>query len=96
MGLCRRDKLVAEPNCGLKCKPDNEPFYCCNASQCVTHKGHYTEAEKARFTEAELAEIEKLYDGATGFLGPEGCRLPRRLRSDACLEFNCHLIVRAN
>lgn len=37
----------------------------------------------------QVGIMNMLYNASTGFLGPEGCLLPRRYRSPLCLAYSC-------
>lgn len=62
---------------------------CC--SQCYTNQGHFSKGDD--FVSARLA-LGKLidtygWDHVYGFLGEEGCVLPREYRSNTCLSHMC-------
>jgi len=42
---------------------------------------------KRNFTPDEAKLIANAFDSVTGYLGPEGCLLPRKLRSFSCLSW---------
>ncbi len=82
-----RETLALEPNCGRSCG-DNYPQ--CGCHQCAQYGGFYAPGEKEQtFTERERVFIDSMWDSEKGFLGELGCRLPRHLRSMACLRNIC-------
>ena len=82
-------ELIDKPNCGFNCPP-GKPF-CCDHKGCIRiYREFWTDEEKAeRFSEEDLAEIDKVFDEKKGFLRDDGCVLPRKLRPFTCLAAKC-------
>lgn len=76
------------PNCNFNCPPMKE-FHCCRNFGCRSHCGFFEWEEILFFSEEEKEQILSLWDNGTGFLGEDGCILPRKLRSLICLIFVC-------
>jgi len=86
-------ELIENPICDMNC-PNGHPD-CCN-NICVQCKGAYSDLEfELRFTQVERNLINGLWDEQNGFLGAEGCKIPRPLRSRSCLEFICQGVKNA-
>lgn len=59
-------------------------YGCCNA--CAIRMGYFRLLED---DQNALEIISKEYDPDKGFLGPKGCKLPRKYRSVTCLTYGC-------
>ena len=86
----QRDFLARGPICDMQC-PDGKTGICCEG-RCVEGKGFYQPDEWNEFTEEQRQQIRALWDDKTGYLGPDGCRIPWNLRSFACLKYDCRLV----
>jgi hypothetical protein len=98
-----RDKLVAEADCDIQACP---PFFfsiesdagwvftstCCR--NCVNNRKAFADSGGYDyFTDKERSFLRSAWSGKSGFIGEAGCKLPRKLRPDECLEWNCHQYV---
>lgn len=96
-----RDKWIAEPSCNIEsCPPYSialqaddgsyvETSVCCKTCrknrQSFAENGGYDS-----FSDEERAFIRSAWSDKIGFVGEGGCKLPRKLRPDECLVWNCH------
>ena len=76
----QRKKEIARGDCDFECAKKNRKDGC-GCERCVAYRGY--------FRADEVRPDKKFWNDETGFLGIDGCRLPRELRSDVCLGFNC-------
>ena len=83
-----RKTLFDKPNCNLNCPPGRD-FFCCVNFGCRFHHGFFEYDEILLFSEEEREKILSHWNDETGFLGKDGCVLPRELRSYVCLAFDC-------
>jgi len=84
-----RADLIEHGQCDLKCL-SHGPAPCC--ADCAKYKGWYDNERDelhTQFTIDEQKQIKQCWDEKTGFLGENGCKLPRRLRSYTCLSTDC-------
>jgi len=84
-----RKAWLNKPNCNFNCPPEKE-FFCCASFGCKSHCGFFEFDEIAFFSQEEQSKILSFWDDSGGFLGKEGCVLPRELRSYICLAFQCN------
>jgi len=88
-----RQELIAVNPCGdvPVCCPGSVPT--CGCEHCAANKGFFASHEierlviKGEITQAEADYIDAKFNPKTGYLGPKGCRLPRKLRSFSCLSW---------
>ena len=82
-----RETLALEPDWGRTCGAN---YLHCGCHHCARYGGFYAPEEKEQaFTPPQRALIDSMWDNEKGFLGERGCRLPRLLRSMACLQNIC-------
>ena len=61
----------------------------CGCDYCAENKGFYMASEiKRNFTPNEAKRIANAFDSIKGYLGIDGCVLPRKLRSFSCLSWS--------
>ena len=73
----------------IKCNaPDDCPngVSCCVLYGCAKHNGFWIPFERDRFTKDENEKIDACWDDKDGYLGTNGCRLPRELMPITCLS----------
>lgn len=84
------ERLIEKPNCGMAClKAGDRPS--CGCDQCTTYAPHFYKSEKFNrgFTDEDLELINSAWDNVHGYLGPDGCKLPRHLMPVMCLRYRC-------
>ena len=84
-------KLIDKPNCEFNCPPD-KPFSC-GCDRCVAQikrTWDLTAERDRRFSKEEIEGIDNYWVNDTvGFLGKNGCVLPRKFRPINCIEAIC-------
>jgi hypothetical protein len=82
-----RQGMIDNNPCGFNC-PAGRP-YSCGCDQCEKREGFFEPDELDQFSKLQRDLIASKWKPDDGFLGPDGCRLPRYLRSLQCLSFVC-------
>ncbi len=82
-----RQGFIDNNPCGFNC-PKGRP-YSCGCDTCEENDGYFGRDEILQFTKDEIETIAAAFKDGSGYLGPNGCRLPRYLRSLTCLSFVC-------
>jgi len=84
------EQLIKAPNCGFKC-PNGKSLgnkFNCGCDNCGEDNGYFQEKDKNRLNKEDFVEIESLRT-ENGWLGKNGCSLPRKIRSEVCLRYVC-------
>lgn len=87
----RKDLIKTGPACGYAClnKDFGRKPYSCGCHQCAANKGYFEDGE-VKETEVERRKIlTENWDEEKGYLREDGCILPRWVRSDLCLSYDC-------
>ena len=84
-----RQGFIDNNPCGLHC-PAGRPFSC-DCDLCAERGGFWQAGERKQFSPIEQDQIDLLWDQIKGYLGPVGCRLPRKLRPLYCLAYVCQV-----
>ena len=81
-----RQGFIDNNPCEYNC-PKRRPYFCCQT--CEASKGHFETDELDQFTKEQRETIAAAWAPRAGYLGPDGCKVPRYLRSINCLNFVC-------
>ena len=90
-----KHKKISARQYYIENNPCNIPKDCpngipsCGCKYCAKNNGFYAAHEIERiFTSEAAKQIKEKWDEKTGYLGPDGCVLPRKLRSFSCLSWS--------
>ena len=82
----QRQKLIDKNPCNI---PDDCPdgIPTCGCSHCAESHGFWNDHERKQFSDAENKLIDSKWNKEKGYLGDNGCKLPRKLMPINCLSW---------